>query len=140
MISKSAGLLKNRVKKYVFVSSIAVYKDKTVVGITEASSLHEVTEFTPGMSYYQSKVLCEAAVMAAFPENHVIVRPPGIFGKRDESWSLVYWLWRIRAGGPVLAPGDGTDFVQWIDVRDVAHFYYMLWKPTKMGSTTPSDR
>ncbi|WP_420602840.1 NAD-dependent epimerase/dehydratase family protein [Flagellimonas sp.] len=122
MINKSTQLLKNRVKKYVFVSSIAVYKDKTVVGITETSPLHEVTEFKPGMSYYQSKVLCETAVKNAFPENHVIVRPPGIFGKRDESWSLVYWLWRVRAGGPVLAPGDGTDFVQWIDVRDVAHF------------------
>ncbi len=133
MIRRTGEILKSRIKKYVFVSSIAVYKDKTVEGINETSPLHEVTEFIPGMSYYQSKVLCEEVVRKLFPENNIIVRPPGIFGKRDESWSFVYWLWRIKIGGEVLAPGDGTDFVQWIDVRDVANFITLAIETNQNG-------
>lgn len=133
MVGRTALLLKDRTKAYAFVSSIAVYKDKTIEGITETAPLHEVAAFTPGMSYYQSKVLCEAEVREVFPDTHIIVRPPGIFGKRDESWSLVYWLWRIRAGGKVLAPGDGTDPVQWIDVRDVGNFVLLALSTGQYG-------
>lgn len=122
MIQRTASLLKDRVKAYAFISSIAVYRDMTQVGITETSPLREVGEFVPGMSYYESKVLCERAVQEVFPNKHLIVRPPGIFGKGDESWSLVYWLWRMRRGGPVLAPSDGSDFVQWVDANDVGNF------------------
>ena len=122
MVENAARLLKSRTKSYVFISSIAVYKDKTKVGIIETDPLHEVSGFTPGMSYYQSKVLCEQKVQDYFPEQHVILRPPSIFGKRDESWSLVYWLWRVRNGGPVLAPSDGKDFISWIDVDDLGSF------------------
>ncbi len=122
MVERTAKLLKGRVKVYGFTSSIAVYSDKTVPGITEASPVHQVSTYEEGMSYYQSKVLCEQAVKAAFPTDHLITRPPGIHGERDESWTLVYWLWRLRNGGDVLAPGDGNDPVQYIDVNDVANF------------------
>ncbi len=122
MIERTALLLKNRVKSYAFISSIAVYKDMTKVGITETSPLRDVKQFIPGMSYHESKVLCEKVVQEVFPDNHLIVRPPGIFGKRNESWSFTYWLWRIRAGGQILAPSDGTEFVQWVDVNDVGNF------------------
>ncbi|MEM9648194.1 MAG: NAD-dependent epimerase/dehydratase family protein [Bacteroidota bacterium] len=122
MVERSAKLLQSRVKAYAFTSSIAVYSDKTVPGITESSPIHKVEEYLPGMSYYQSKVLCEEAVRSIFPKNHLITRPPGIHGKRDESWTLVYWLWRIRNGGDILAPGDGKDPLQYVDVNDVGHF------------------
>lgn len=122
IVERTATLLKGRVRGYSFTSSIAVYSDKTISGIIETAPLHEVERFEPGMSYYQSKVLCEQVVGSIFPDNHLITRPPGIHGKRDESWTLVYWLWRIRNGGDVLAPGDGDDPVQYVEVNDVAKF------------------
>ncbi len=133
MIERTAKLLKDRTKSYAFISSIVVYKDLAKVGITESSPLREVKEFVPGMSYHESKVLCEKVVREEFPNNHLIVRPPGIFGKRDESWSFVYWLWRIRAGGPILAPGDGNDFVQWVDVNDVGNFMVHTLETNQYG-------
>lgn len=133
MVERTTSLLKNRCKAYSFTSSIAVYADKTVPGISESSPVHEVLEYEPGMSYYQSKVLCENVVKTAFPQNHLITRPPGIHGKRDESWTLVYWLWRIRNGGDVLAPGDGTDPIQFIDVNDVADFTVHTLHTGQMG-------
>ncbi len=122
MVERTAKLLKGRTEAYAFISSIVVYKDLTQMGLTETAALRDVGEFVPGMSYHESKVLCERVVRETFSQNHLILRPPGIFGKRDESWSFVYWLWRIRAGGPVMAPGDGSDCVQWIDVTDVGSF------------------
>lgn len=122
MIERTASILKGRVGGYAFISSIAVYADKTKVGITEEAPLHDVAEFKPGMSYYESKVLCEEAVKSFFPTNHLITRPPGIHGRRDESWTLVYWLWRIRKGGTVMAPGDGNDPIQYVDAADVARY------------------
>lgn len=122
MVQNAATLLLDRTQHYGFISTIAVYKDKSVPGITEKAPLWDINAYDPDLPYRETKVLCERAVQEAFPSNHLIVRPPGIFGKRDESWSFVYWLWRMRAGGPVLAPGDGSDPVQWIDVKDVAAF------------------
>ena len=122
MIEASAQALKGKTSLYVFVSTIAVYRDKTVPGITEDAPLWDVKSYNPERPYRESKVLCERAVEEAFGSASLILRPPGIFGKRDQSWSLVYWLWRIRQGGPVLAPGDGSDPVQWTDVDDLAQF------------------
>ncbi len=133
MVARTAELLKDRVKGYSFTSSIAVYEDKTVEGITETAPLHKVTSYEPGMSYYQSKVLCEEVVQGHFPNTHLITRPPGIHGKRDESWGLVYWLWRIRNGGDVLAPGDGTDRIQYIDVNDVGRFTITALEARQFG-------
>lgn len=133
MIAKTASMLKGRVSSYSFISSIAVYADKTQQGIDEGAPLHKVETFEEGMSYYHSKVLCEKEVLNKFPDNHLIVRPPGIHGKRDESWTLVYWLWRIRRGGDVLAPGNGTDPLQFIDVNDVASFMVQAIAANHLG-------
>ena len=133
MVERTTKLLKNRVRGYAFTSSIAVYADKTKPGITEEAPLHQVAEFEQGMSYYQSKVLCEEVVRKSFPHNHLITRPPGIHGKRDESWTLVYWLWRVRQGGDVLAPGDGTDPIQYVEVNDVARFTIKALSSNQMG-------
>ncbi len=134
MVERTAKLLKNRVKKYIFVSTKVVYANYDEYGITESYPLRKVSDFYVGMPYKESKVICERTVRKHYPENHVIVRPPGTFGKRDESWSFVYWLWRIRSGGKVMAPGDGKDIVSYSSVADIANFMCLALKKDLLGA------
>ena len=49
--------------------------------------------------------------------------PPGlIVGPGDETDRFTYWPVRLARGGEVLAPGDGSDPVQFIDARDLAEW------------------
>jgi 2'-hydroxyisoflavone reductase len=50
------------------------------------------------------------------------IRPGLICGPLDPTDRFTYWPVRVGRGGEVLAPGDGTDPVQIIDVRDLAEF------------------
>src|SRR5262249_53364234 len=60
-----------------------------------------------------------------------IVRPGWIVGPGDNLNLFTYWPVRIDRGGEVLAPGDPTDPVQVIDVRDMAEWIIrMLEKGT----------
>jgi 2'-hydroxyisoflavone reductase len=47
------------------------------------------------------------------------VRPGLIVGPGDPTDRFTYWPVRMERGGDVLAPGDGRDPVQLIDVRDL---------------------
>lgn len=48
------------------------------------------------------------------------IRPGYIVGPRDSSGRFNYWPVRISKGGEMIAPGDPSDPVQIIDVRDLA--------------------
>jgi 2'-hydroxyisoflavone reductase len=48
------------------------------------------------------------------------VRPGLIVGPGDKTDRFTYWPVRVARGGEVLAPGDGSDPVQFVDVRDLA--------------------
>ena len=56
----------------------------------------------------------------AFRRGISIVRPGYIVGPGDTSDRFTYWPVRIARGGEVLVPGRKSDFVQYIDVRDLA--------------------
>ena len=51
-----------------------------------------------------------------------IVRPGPIKGTRDTTPDLLTWLLRAQQGGEHIAPGDGHDPVELVDVKDVASF------------------
>ena len=50
------------------------------------------------------------------------MRPGPIKGLRDDTPDLLTWLLRLREGGEHIAPGDGSDPVEVVDVKDVARF------------------
>jgi 2'-hydroxyisoflavone reductase len=66
------------------------------------------------------KARCERAAEAALPGRTTNIRPGLIVGPRDRSDRFTYWPVRVVRGGEVLAPGDGADPIQLIDVRDLA--------------------
>jgi 2'-hydroxyisoflavone reductase len=75
------------------------------------------------MAHYGAlKALCEKAAEAACPGRTANLRPGLIVGPGDPTDRYTYWPARLARGGEVLAPGNGEDPVQYIDVRDLAAF------------------
>jgi 2'-hydroxyisoflavone reductase len=125
IVKASAELLAPNVEQYLFVSTISVYKDLSRTGIDEDAPLATVEdEKTEDISkhYGALKALSEKAAEAAMPGRATIVRPGLIVGPGDPTDRFTYWPVRVARGGEVLAPGDGEDPVQFIDVKDLAAF------------------
>ncbi len=122
----STQLLRERVKHYLFISTISVYADLSVPGVTEDAPLEkladESVEKVDGTTYGGLKVLCERVVQEDFAGRNTIVRPTYIVGPGDHTDRFTYWPWRTSQGGEMLAPGTPADPIQYIDVGDLARF------------------
>ena len=77
-------------------------------------------EQVTGQTYGGMKALCEQEAQRAFGDRAMVVRPGLIVGPMDNTDRFTYWPIRIDRGGEVMAPGDPTDPVQIVDVRDLA--------------------
>jgi len=123
LVGDSARALVDAVERYLFVSTISVYRSLAVAGIDESAPLGTLqnpdTESVDGETYGPLKALCEQAVNAVYGDKATIIRPGLIVGPGDPTDRFTYWPVRIARGGRVLAPGDGLDPVQFIDVRDL---------------------
>lgn len=121
----SAGALKGRAGRYVFVSTVSVYASQSSTeSQLEDSPLAQLKPDAadPLENYGANKALCEAVIREAFGERALIGRPGLITGPHDPTDRFPYWPRRIARGGRVLAPGDPGDLTQVIDVRDLAAF------------------
>ena len=81
------------------------------------------------MPYGPLKAYSEKEVMKTYPDAYTIIRPGLIVGPLDRTDRFTYWPYRIDKGGEVLAPGDGNDAVQFIDVRDLAEWMIRVAMP-----------
>jgi 2'-hydroxyisoflavone reductase len=146
VVKMSAELLAPNVGQYVFISSISVYPDGTKPGADETAPLQTMADPTNEdvrEHYGALKALCERAAEAAMPGRATIVRPGLIVGPGDPTDRFTYWPVRLDRGGDVLAPGDGDDPAQVVDVRDVAAFLVALVETRDHGTynaTGPKER
>jgi 2'-hydroxyisoflavone reductase len=119
-------LLRERVRHYLFISTISVYADLSAPGTTEVAPLVKLedpsVEKVDGDTYGGLKALCEGVVLEDFAGRNTIVRPTYIVGPGDHTDRFTYWPWRMSQGGEMLAPGTAADPIQFIDVRDLARF------------------
>ena len=128
MARASARLLAPNVKQYVVISTLSVYADTSEPGMNESApvgTMDDPTLETMGdqFQYYGPlKALCEQAVEAAMPGRTTALRPGLIVGYRDNIPRFTYWPVRVERGGEILAPGNPTDPLQYVDVRDLARF------------------
>lgn len=113
----AADVLRDSVDHYTFVSSISAYGDLSrppregdPVAVSE----------DPEPDYGALKAASEQAVIDAFGQRSLVVRPGLIVGPHDPSGRFTYWPHRIARGGDVLAPGSPDRQIQVIDVRDLA--------------------
>ena len=125
-VKATAELLKDHVRKYIFISSVAVYADFAKAGVDEDYKLAELkdptTEVVNGETYGGLKVLCEKVVETTYNKRATIIRPTYIAGPGDHTDRFTYWPVRVSKGGKMLAPGTPSDPFQYIDVRDLAGF------------------
>ncbi len=136
-VRQSAELLKDAADLYLFVSSLSVYSDNSIVGIDESGAVGTLddpaTEEITGQTFGPLKALCEREAERAFPGRALVVRPGLIVGPGDRSDRFTYWPVRINRGGEVLAPGSPSDPVQFIDARDLAHWMIRLVERRENG-------
>ena len=129
-VERSAALLQNSVKRYIFVSTRSVYFDTSRVPMTIDAPVftRENTAVAEGrpLPYGLAKAESEKTAQKYFPGRCLIIRPSLIVGPGDLTDRFTYWPVRIERGGEVLAPGDGTDPVQIIDARDLSEWIIRL--------------
>ncbi|MGB5334870.1 MAG: NAD-dependent epimerase/dehydratase family protein [Woeseiaceae bacterium] len=125
-VQDSARLLANNTRRYLYISSLSVYADFTVLNNEEsplATIDDETVEEITGETYGALKALCEQRAAAEIDgERLTILRPNYIGGPGDHTDRLSYWPIRTRKGGEMIWPGTPADAIQFIDVRDLATF------------------
>jgi 2'-hydroxyisoflavone reductase len=131
IVEASAKLLAGRVGRYLFVSSISVYRNYQLVGLDEQAEVRPVPETyeefpdlveNDWATYGGRKVGSENAVSRLFGDRATIVRPCSICGGENNDGSGAYWASRLYRDERVLLPGNGSDPTQLIDVDDLADF------------------
>jgi 2'-hydroxyisoflavone reductase len=129
-VGDSATLLRDRARRYVFVSTVAVYDPAGGPGYTEASPLHAAptpaTETVDGRTYGPLKAECERAAAAVLGRRLTVVRPPFVFGPGDDTDRFTYWVERVARGGDVLGPSNPDLQLNWIDARDLCPWTVQL--------------
>jgi 2'-hydroxyisoflavone reductase len=143
---RDAGrVLRDRVRHYVFVSTISVYaaNDKAedesaaVLPYAGADAMAETMESfgrNAGDLYGPLKAFSEQEARRQFGERTTVIRPGLIVGPGDETDRFTYWPVRLARGGEVLAPGDGSDPVQFVDARDLAEWTIRMAETRTAGT------
>lgn len=136
-VRDSVNLLKDRVGRYVFVSTVAVYDSSKTTSMDETSPLWpapspEVEEVT-GATYGPLKAECDRIVQTELGDRATIVRPTYIVGPEDSTGRFTYWVERIARGGEVLGPATPSNELQWVDVRDLCPWIVQLGERDQGG-------
>lgn len=134
LVDEATQSLQERTKHYVFISSIAVYRDFQEVGLDEESGLVSLPASKEEWYYSEHKSYAEQLVRERFPGNHTILRPGPIKGWRDPEIDLLYWLIKLQQQEEILGPGTGDDPLQFIDVKDVGRFVAQAIQQKWMGT------
>lgn len=128
-VSASARLLANAVHRYVFISAVMVYGQPTQRPVFETHprvpAAAPDTSEVDGGSYGPLKVACEDLLLDLYGQRCTLLRPQVVVGPGDTWQRYTDWVQRAQratAAAPMLAPGDGSDHLQMIDVRDLARF------------------
>ena len=94
----------------------------------------------PGRAYNRGKAESERRLHRIIGDKLTIVRPGPIKGERDDTPDLFAWLMRAQKGGTHIAPGDGNDPVEIVDVKDVARFLLLAIDKSLFGTFNLTGR
>jgi len=122
---------------YLLLSNTSVYAKLDKPGIDESAPVLKTNEsdaLRPTDATASAlRALCETAAEKTMPGRVCVVRAGLVAGPGDPSGRFTYWPVRVARGGDVLAPGKPTDFVQFIDVRDLADFILLCAARRTLG-------
>lgn len=145
-VGQAMDALGDRVGRYLFVSSHAVYRHEGLQpGATEDTPRRAPvrdTEELSGDTYGRLKVACEDDVTARFGDRATIVRPGKVAGPHDNQDGLTYYVRRAARGGLLALPADPQQPVQVVDSRDLARLVVRLLEDDRggaFGAVGPAD-
>jgi len=138
-VRASAELLKGRCRRYLYISTVAVYDFESATDdFVEAGPLallaDKTVEEVTGETYGPLKAECDRIVREVLGDTVTVVRPAYILGPGDTTDRFTYWVERITRGGDVLGPSQRELSVQGVDVRDLTDFVLHLVEHDMGGS------
>ncbi len=135
-VARDVARFSGRTGQYVFISSASAYqKPPSRLPVTESTPLRN-----PFLPYARDKIACEEILTAAYRDDGfpaTVVRPSHTYD-RTKLLTLGKWadVARLRAGKPVVVPGDGTS--QWTVTHTddfAVGFVGLLGNPQAVGDT-----
>ncbi|MFF3209622.1 NAD-dependent epimerase/dehydratase family protein [Streptomyces sp. NPDC002886] len=121
-VRDSARLLAGRVGRYAYISSRSVHSYPAAAGADEDGPLVDGSPDADSVAYAEDKRGAEMAAVDAFGDRALLVRAGLILGPYENVGRLPWWLNRAARGGPLPAPGPRELPLQYVDVRDLAHW------------------
>jgi 2'-hydroxyisoflavone reductase len=122
----------NRISRYVYMSSVAAYGD----GLNHKESDPLASEYHAS-PYVRHKATAERMLFSLHREKGlpvVTLRPPFVYGPGNPFYREAFFWDRMRAGRPVIVPGDGYRLMQFVFVRDlVAAMLRAMDEPKAVG-------
>lgn len=137
-VGQAMAVLGDRVGRYLFVSSQAVYvRTGLAPGADEDAPRRPPVRDTEELeedTYGPLKVACEDDVVARYRTRATIVRPGQVAGPHDTQDVFTYWVRRAARGGRVALPGRPEQPVQVVDARDLAGLVLGLLAGNRSGA------
>jgi len=148
---RDAGrMLRGKVEQYIFISTISAYAANDKLNADESAAVQKYSGKDAmaetdesfhahlGELYGPLKAASEKEAAKQFGKSTTVIRPGLIVGPGDQTDRFTYWPVRMARGGEVLAPGDGTDPVQFIDARDLAEWIIRMAESRSFGTLNAS--
>jgi 2'-hydroxyisoflavone reductase len=122
----------DRLSRYIFMSSVAAYGD----GLNHKESDPLAPDYHAN-PYIRHKASTERQLFRMHPHNGlplVTFRPPFIYGPGNPFYREQFFWDRLRAGRPVIIPGDGHRLMQFVYVHDLVQaMLRALTEPRAVG-------
>ena len=109
----------DRISRYIFMSSVAAYGD----GLNHKESDPLAPDYHSD-PYVRHKATTERLLFRMHSQTGlplVTFRPPFVYGANTAYYREQFFWDRLRAGRPVIIPGDGHRLMQFAYVNDVVH-------------------
>lgn len=137
-VDQAMEALGDRVHRYIFISSHAVYirigvqpgSDETLARRSPLRSADVLDNET----YGRCKVACEDDVLTCYGDRATIIRPGRVVGPYDPADTFLYWVRRGARGGKVALPTSPNQPIQVTDSRDLARLVGQLIADDRGGA------
>jgi nucleoside-diphosphate-sugar epimerase len=122
----------DRLQRYIFMSSVAAYGD----GLNHKESDPLAPDYHAD-SYVSNKATTERLLFRMHAQTGlplVTFRPPFIYGPNNPYYREQFFWDRLRAGRPIVIPGDGHRLMQFAYVNDVVEaLVRAMYEPRAIG-------
>ena len=122
----------HRLQRYIFMSSVAAYGD----GLNHKDSDPLAPEYHAD-SYCSNKATTERLLFRMHAQTGlplVTFRPPFVYGPNNPYYREQFFWDRLRAGRPIVIPGDGHRLMQFAYVNDVVEaLVRAMYEPRAIG-------